>query len=85
MLFRSADDMILLIEHDITKAVNMNLLLLYFEHLSGLKINSHKHKIFCFGKANEEENRYAIFYCESGSLPFKYLGVPILYRKHLTS
>jgi hypothetical protein len=70
------------LEHDLEKAVNMKLILCIFEQLSGLKINFHKSKIFYFGKAKEVEDQYRqIFGCESGSLPFKYLGVPIHYRK----
>jgi hypothetical protein len=35
-------------------------------------------------KAKHEENKYGhIFGCEVGSLPFKYLGIPIHYRKLL--
>ena len=59
----------------------MKLILCIFKQLSGLKINFHKSEIFCFGAAKEVENQYKqIFGCESGSLPFKYLGVPIHYR-----
>jgi hypothetical protein len=68
-------------EHDLAKAVSVKLILAFFEQLSGLKINFHRSKIFCFGKAKEEENSYkTIFNCEVGSLPFKYLGIPIHYR-----
>ena len=60
----------------------MKLILCIFEQLSGLKINFHKSDIFCFGEAKEVENKYKQFFCcESGSLPFKYLGVLIHYRK----
>ena len=60
----------------------MKLILCIFEQLSGLKINFHKSEIFCFGEAKEMKEQYKqIFGCESGSLPFKYLGVPIHYRK----
>jgi hypothetical protein len=46
-----------------------------------LKINFHKSNFFCFGKAGEEEDNYrTIFGYEVGSLPFKYLGIPIHYR-----
>jgi hypothetical protein len=37
-------------EHDLEKAVNMELILCNFEQLSGLKINFHKNDIFCFEK-----------------------------------
>jgi hypothetical protein len=50
--------------------------------LSGLKINFHKSEIFCFDKAKEEGEQYKqLFDCESGSLQFRYLGIPIHYRK----
>jgi hypothetical protein len=69
-------------EHDFEKAVNMKLILRFFEELPGLKINFHKSEIFCFGKAKEEEEQYKqLFDCETGSLPFRYLGIPIHYRK----
>jgi hypothetical protein len=69
-------------EHDFEKAVNMKLILRFFEELSGLKINFHKNEIFYFGKAKEEEEQYKqLFGCESGSFPLRYLGIPIHYRK----
>jgi hypothetical protein len=77
-----ADDTILFMEHDLVKAVNMKLILCIFEQLSGLKINFHKSELFCFGKATELEHQYKnIFGCTSGTLPFRYLGVPIHYRR----
>jgi hypothetical protein len=67
-----ADDTILFMEHDLGKAVNMKL----------IKINFHKSELFCFGKATELEHQYKnIFGCTSGTLPFRYLGVPIHYRR----
>ena len=80
-ILQYADDTILFMEHDKEKAVNMKLILCIFEQLSGLKINFHKSEIYCFGKAKDKESQYMqIFGCEVGSLPFKYLGVPIHYR-----
>jgi hypothetical protein len=79
-------DTILFMEHDLEKAVNMKLILCIFEQLSGLKINFHKSEIFCFGKTNEHVDAYKrIFGCEVGSLPFKYLGIPIHYWRLLNS
>jgi hypothetical protein len=50
--------------------------------LSGLKINFHKSDTFCFGEAKYVEEDYKLLFgCESGSYPFKYLGIPIYYRK----
>jgi hypothetical protein len=83
-ILQYADDTILFMEHDLVKAVNMKLILCLFEQLSGLKINFHKCELFCFGKAKEEENNYRhIFGYEFGSLTFKYLGIPIHYRRLL--
>ena len=64
--------------------MNMMLILSLFEQLSGLTINFHKSEIFCFGTAKDMQEQYRhIFGCEVGNLPFKYLGIPIHYRKLL--
>jgi hypothetical protein len=77
-----ADDMIIFMEHDLEKALNMKLILCIFEELSGLKINFRKSEVFCFGKAKDTENDYImLFGCEPGSFPFSYLGIPIHFRK----
>jgi hypothetical protein len=81
-ILQYTDDTVLFLEHDLQKAVNMKLILCLFEELSGLKINFHISEIFCFGKAKEDEDQYKqIFGCDAGSLPFRYLGIPIHYRK----
>lgn len=69
-------------EHDLDQAKNMKLLLCAFEQVSGLKINFHKSELFCFGQAKESETQYTkLFGCKQGSLPFRYLGLPMHYRK----
>jgi hypothetical protein len=81
-ILQYADDTILFLEHDLLKAVNMKLILCLFEELSGLKINFHESEIFCFGKAKDGVDQYKqIFGCDAGSLHFRYLGIPIHYRK----
>ena len=83
-ILQYADDTILFLQDDLEKAVNMKLILAFFEQLLGLKINFHKSEIFCFGKVKERQDDYHhIFGCEVGALPFKYLGIPIHYRKLL--
>jgi hypothetical protein len=83
-ILQYADDTFLFMKHDLDQAVNMKLILSIFEQLSRLKINFYKSEIFCFGKAKDHEHEYKqIFGCEAGSLPFKYLGIPIHYRKLL--
>jgi hypothetical protein len=81
-ILQYADDTIIFMAHDLEKALNMKLILCIFEQLSGLKINFHKSELFCFGQASEVEDQYrALFGCESGSFPFKYLGIHIHFRK----
>jgi hypothetical protein len=70
------------LEHDLGKALNMKLVLCIFEKLSGLKIKFHNSEIFYFGKAAEVEDEYKILFgCDVGTLPFRYLGIPIHFRK----
>jgi hypothetical protein len=81
-ILQYADDMILFMEHDLEKARNMKLLQSAFEELSGLQINFHKSEIFCFGQAKELEPQYEqLFGCNKGSYPFRYLGIPMHFRK----
>ena len=77
-ILQYADDTIIFMEHDIAKALNMKLILCFFEQLSGLKINFHKSELYCFGQAKIVEAQYIqLFGCEAGAFPFKYLGIPI--------
>jgi hypothetical protein len=74
--------MIIFLDHDIEKAKNLKFLLCAFEKLSGLKINFHKSEMYCFGEARELQDEYStVFGCKSGSFSFKYLGIPMHYRK----
>jgi len=83
-ILQYADNTFLFMEHDLEKAINMKLILYFFEKLSGLQINLHKSEIFCFDNEKDSEDQYKqIFGCESGSLPFKYLSIPIHYRRLL--
>lgn len=53
-----------------------------FEQLSGLKINFHKSEIYCLGEAKVCQDQYTdLFGCATGNFPFRYLGIPIHYRK----
>jgi hypothetical protein len=47
-----------------------------------LKINLYKSEIFCFGKAKEYEVAYLqLFGCKTSDFPFRYLGIPLHFRK----
>jgi hypothetical protein len=46
------------------------------------KIKFYKSEIYFFGKSKDLEESYKdLFGCESGTFPFKYLGIPTNYRK----
>jgi hypothetical protein len=81
-ILQYADDTILFRVHDFEKAVNTKMLLCAFEQLSGLKINFHKSEVYCFGEPKTQEHQYAqLFGCRKGDYPFRYLGLPMHYRK----
>ncbi|WVZ53329.1 hypothetical protein U9M48_004292 [Paspalum notatum var. saurae] len=66
----------------IVQAKNLKILLCVFEQLSRLKINFHKNELYCFGKANDHVDQYSqILGCGVGKYPFKYLGIPMNFRK----
>jgi hypothetical protein len=55
-----------------------------FQTKKGLwhKINYHKSEIFCYGEAKEVQEEYSnIFGCQCGTYPFKYLGIPMHYKR----
>jgi hypothetical protein len=72
-------------DHDLDKAQNMKLLLCAFDQASGLKVSFHKSELFCFGQAQEAVEQYtALFRCQEGSLPLKYLGI-LIHCKRLSN
>jgi len=81
-ILQYADDIVIFMDHDVEKAKNMQLLLCVFEQLPGLKINFHESEIFCFGQAQQFEAEYSrLFGCTLGTYPFRYLGIPMYFRK----
>jgi hypothetical protein len=75
------EDTILFMEHSIDQTQNIKLFLSAFEQMSGLKINFQS-ELFCFGQAKEDEQQYEqLFGCQIGSYPFRYLGIPMHYRR----
>jgi hypothetical protein len=69
-------------EHDLKKAQNIKLILEAFEQLSGLKINFHKSKLFCFGEAKDSAALYAeLVWLWARPVSYSILGDPIHYRR----
>jgi hypothetical protein len=78
-----ASDTILFMENNLEVVKNMKLLLCAFEQLSGLKINFHKSEISTTVRLGKEFSQ--IFGCDKGTLPFRYLGIPMHHRNHRNS
>ena len=78
ILLQYADDTIVCLQNDMTKARNMKLLLCFYEMMSGLKINFSKSEIIMIHGDDSLNTQYAdLFNCQIGSFSLKYLGVPI--------
>jgi hypothetical protein len=81
-LLQYADDTIFMFEDNLEYARNLKIILCTFEHLTGLKINFSKSEVYCFGSAVEKQEEYAyIFTCKVGEIPFRYLGMPVHYKR----
>lgn len=73
-----ADDTVLMADGSDKSIVNLKILLYCFEWLSGLKINFHKSEVVLFGFSQAEQERKAnMLNCKLGTLPIKYLGIPV--------
>lgn len=84
-MLQYADDTIFLFDGNLEGVRNLKFLLCIFEHITGLKINFHKSEVYCFGNAvNNSETLSQIFTCKIGTVPFKYLGIPV-HNKHLSN
>jgi hypothetical protein len=81
-ILQYADDTLIFMGDNLDKAKNLKLLLCAFEQLSGLNINFHKSEIFYFDEARNFENIYSqLFECQVGAYPFKYLVIPMHYKR----
>jgi hypothetical protein len=73
VVLQYADDTVLYINHDVEKCISLKLLFYSFELMYALKINFMKSQNFVIGGYNDT----ALFSCQVGTLPKRYLGVPI--------
>lgn len=56
--------------------------IIWFEQIFGMRVNFHKSELIILNVGMEETQRIAsIFNCPIGSLPLKYLGVPLHHSK----
>jgi hypothetical protein len=56
--------------------------MVYFEHLSGMRINYHKSDMTPINLDEMEANQYTeVFGCKVGTFPYRYLGIPLHFDK----
>jgi hypothetical protein len=76
------DGTLLFLKHDYMTACHLKWLMVCFQKLFGMKINYSKSDMTTINLDEDESVNYArIFCCKLGSFPFKYLGVPLHYKK----
>lgn len=76
-----ADDTLIFIKNSEREFINLKFLLMCSEEMSGLKINFEKSEAFVTGGDLESQLRTAhMMNCELGTIPMKYLGMPISSR-----
>jgi hypothetical protein len=77
-----ADDTLLFLENNLGKASTLKWLLVYFEQMSGMKINYDKSDLLTVGLDENQSNDFAILFCyKRCDFPIKYLGVPLHFDK----
>jgi hypothetical protein len=72
-ILQYADDTIICLRHDLTKARNLKLLLYLYEMMASLKINFNKSEVVMINDHDNLVLSYAkIFNCQIGYFPIKY-------------
>lgn len=71
-----ADDTILFSDIDLDHLLNLKGILMWFEQLSGMRVNFHKSEIIAMNVSEETAHDIShIFACPLGNFPIKYLGI----------
>jgi hypothetical protein len=82
MTLQYADDTVLSSTPDRASLRNLKVVLLFFEAISGMRINFYKSEVIPMNVDDREAHEIAhLLNCPIGALPFKYLGVPLHYKK----
>lgn len=75
-----ADDTILFFSADFAHLTNLKHVIMWFEQISGMRVNFHRSEVITLNLEIEDIKRIAgIFNYPIGSFPLKYLGVPLHY------
>lgn len=76
------DDTILFFDANVQHLRNLKCSLIWFENLSGMRINYHKSEFIPVNLYEEEVHTIShIFNCPIGSFPIKYIGIPLHHDK----
>lgn len=76
------DDTIMFLKDSLEYARNFKWILTCFEKLSSLKINFHKSDLHTIHVSEGMSKEFAQVFCSQfGEFPFKYLGVPLHFKK----
>lgn len=72
-----ADDTLVLCDADLGQILFLQRVLFWFEIVSGLKINMDKFELVPVGVVPNIVDMVDVLECKRGSLPMKYLGLPL--------
>ena len=72
-----ADDTLIFCDANIDNLLILCLVLIWFEAVSGLKVNLGKSELVAVGAVPNMDLLVAVLGCKQGSLPMKYLGLPL--------
>ena len=72
-----ADDTLIFCDANIDNLLILRLVLIWFEAVSGLKVNLGKSELVAVGAVPNMDLLVAVLGCKQGSLPMKYLGLPL--------
>lgn len=76
-----ADDILIFLDGEVSSLQGLNSTLETFENLSGLAMNKDKYALYTAGLTSEETTELAPLGFHCGSLPVRYLGLPLYHRK----
>ena len=72
-----ADDTLIFCDANIDQMLILHMVLIWFEAVSGLKVNLGKFELVVVGAVHNMDLLVAVLGCKQGSLPMKYLGLPL--------
>ena len=72
-----ADDTLIFCKADLDQILILRMILIWFKAVSSLKINLGKSELVSVGVVNNSDLFLVVLGCKQGSLPMKYLGLPL--------